>query len=79
VTAARHDHPRTAADTVMRAGVVVTVIGLVCLLVAIIPLFVSSAHLPSAMWFAAMLTGVGLLIGFIGLAMGARRRRGSGR
>jgi hypothetical protein len=79
VTATSHDHPRTAADTVMRAGAVVTAVGMVCLLVAIIPLFVSSAHLPSAMWFAAMLTGVGLLIGFVGLAMGARRRRGTGR
>ncbi len=70
---------RTRADAVLRAGVVVVVVGLLCLLVAIIPLFFSSVHLPGVMWFAAMLTGVGLLVVFAGLTMGARGRRGTGR
>lgn len=73
------DRSRTTADTVMRTGVVVTVIGLACLLVAITPLVFASLHLPGVMWFAAMLTGVGLFVSFVGLAMGARRRRGAGR
>lgn len=73
------EQARSGADTVMRVGVGVAVVGLVSLLVAIIPLVVSSLHLPGVMWFAAMLTGLGLLIAFVGLAIGARGRRGAGR
>jgi hypothetical protein len=65
----------TSADRVLRAGAVITVIGLVCTLVAILPLVVPSLELPSLMWFLAMLTGVGLIVVFLGLAMQARSRR----
>lgn len=63
------------ADRVLRIGAAVTVAGLVCTLVAMVPLLVPSVDLPSAMWFLSMLTGVGLVIVFVGLAMGAYGRR----
>lgn len=69
-------HQRTSADRVLRAGAVITAIGLACTLVAILPLVFPSLTLPSAMWFLAMLTGVGLIVVFVGLAMQARQRRG---
>jgi hypothetical protein len=43
--------------------------------VALIPLIVPSVELPSVMWFLAMLTGVGLIVVFVGLAMASRQRR----
>lgn len=73
--------PRTArADRVLRIGIVVTVIGLVFTLIAILPLLIPSLQMPSVLWFCSMLTGVGLVIVFVGLAMGSRsrsRRRGA--
>jgi hypothetical protein len=65
----------TSADRVLRAGAVITVIGLACTLVAILPLMIPSLELPSVMWFLAMLTGVGLIVVFVGLSMQARSRR----
>ena len=44
-------------------------------LFALLPLLVPSLDLPPAMWFLSMLTGVGLVIVFVGLAMGARQCR----
>jgi len=73
-------HPTASrADLVLRVGVVITAVGLVCLVVALIPLVASSVRLPGVMWFAAMLTGGGLVVAFAGLALAARGRRGSGR
>lgn len=69
-------HPGRTADVMLRAGVVVTVVGFGCLLVAIIPLFASSVHLPGVMWFASMLIAVGLVVVFVGLVLAARGRRG---
>lgn len=63
------------ADRVLRVGGVVTAAGLVFTLIACLPLLFPSLELPSAMWFLAMLTGVGLVIVFVGLALGARERR----
>ena len=63
------------ADRVLRIGGWVTVVGLVFTVIAMLPLVVPSLELPGAMWFLAMLTGVGLIIVFVGLAMGARGRR----
>jgi hypothetical protein len=65
----------SSADRVLRFGGWVTVIGLVFTVIAMLPLVVPSLELPGAMWFLAMLTGVGLIIVFVGLAMGARGRR----
>ena len=63
------------ADRVLRVGAALTVIGLLCAVVALLPLVVPDLELPPAMWFLAMLTGVGLIVVFVGLAMGARSRR----
>ncbi|MDO8308632.1 MAG: hypothetical protein Q7V58_09805 [Actinomycetota bacterium] len=65
----------SSADRVLRAGVAVTVVGLAFTLVAILPLVFPGISLPGAMWFLSMLTGVGLVIVFVGLALGSRTRR----
>lgn len=62
-------------DRVLRAGAIVTAVGLAFTLLAIVPLVVPSVSLPSAMWFLSMLTGVGLAIVFVGLVIAARGRR----
>ncbi len=49
---------RAPGDRIMRAGAVITVIGLICTLIAILPLVIPSLSLPSAWWFLSMLTGV---------------------
>jgi uncharacterized membrane protein SirB2 len=69
-----NDRP-ARADRVLRVGAWVTAAGLLFTLIAVIPLLVPSLSLPSAMWFLSMLTGVGLVIVFVGLAMAARERR----
>ncbi len=63
------------ADRVLRIGAVITVAGLLFTLIAIIPLFVPSLELPSALWFLSMLTGVGIAVICVGLVMSARSRR----
>lgn len=67
--------PRSAhrSDVLLRVGMVVTAIGLLFIVISFIPLVFSDVHLPSAMWFLSMLTGVGLLIIVIGLAMAPKR------
>jgi hypothetical protein len=65
------------ADRILRIGVIVTVVGLGCTLVAIIPLVLPDIDMPSALWFLAMLTGVGLAIVVVGLALQSRARRRS--
>jgi hypothetical protein len=67
--------PTSSADRVLRVGAWITAAGLVFTLVALIPLIVPSVELPSVMWFLAMLTGVGLIVVFVGLAMASRQRR----
>lgn len=73
--ASRTAGPTDRADLVMRVGAIVTAIGLACLIVAILPLFLPALELPSAMWFLSMLTGVGIVIICIGLVLSARSRR----
>lgn len=60
-------------DLLVRAGVVVTGIGIVVTLVAILPL-VSDVELPSSFWWLSMLTGVGLAMVLVGLLRNGRRR-----
>lgn len=60
-------------DRLIRAGLVVTVIGMLLTLVAMIPL-VTDIELPSALWWLSMLVGVGLAMVLIGLARNGRRR-----
>jgi hypothetical protein len=68
------DHA-SRADRVLRAGAWLTAIGLVFTLVAMLPLVFPSLELPGALWFLSMLTGVGLIVVCVGLAMAARSRR----
>lgn len=63
------------ADRVQRIGAIITAVGLAFTLVACLPLLFPSLSLPSALWFLSMLTGVGLIVLCVGLAMGARARR----
>lgn len=71
----RADRSASRADRVLRAGAWITGAGLVFALIALLPLVIPSLELPGVMWFLAMLTGVGLVVVFIGLAMGSRQRR----
>jgi hypothetical protein len=63
------------ADVVMRVGAGLTAAGLVFTLIAILPLVAPSLELPSALWFLSMLTGVGLIVVCVGMAMSSRQRR----
>jgi hypothetical protein len=67
---------RSAGDRLLRIGAVVTVIGLVCTVIAMLPLVVPGLELPSVWWFLSMITGVGLALVIAGLAVSARSRRG---
>ena len=62
-------------DRLLRIGSVVTVIGLVCTVIAMLPLVVPGLELPSVWWFLSMITGVGLALVIVGLAVSARSRR----
>ena len=58
-----------------------TVAGLACTAIALIPLVVPEVSLPSTWWFLSMLTGVGLalvIIGLAGSAISRSRRARSG-
>lgn len=69
---------RSPADRTLRIGAAVTVVGLVFLVIALLPLIVPSVEMPGVMWFLAMLVGVGLIIVFVGLTQQARQRRSRG-
>ncbi len=60
-------------DRLIRAGLVVTAVGMLLTLVAMIPL-VTDVELPSVFWWLSMLVGVGLAMVLIGLARNGRRR-----
>ena len=66
---------RAPGDRMLRIGAVVTVIGLLCTGVAMLPLLVPDLELPSIWWFLSMITGVGLALVIAGLAVSARSRR----
>lgn len=68
--------PPARGDRILRFGLVTTCLGLVCTVVACLPLLFPALHMSSAWWFLAMLTGVGLIIVMIGLVLsGGDRRR----
>ena len=62
-------------DRLMRVGAVITAVGIVCTVIAIIPLVIPSLALPSAWWFLSMLIGVGLVLVIAGLLRSSRARR----
>jgi len=61
------------AQRVIRAGAILTILGLVATLIAILQL-VTDLELSSAWWFLSMITGVGLATVIAGLTMSARSR-----
>jgi hypothetical protein len=63
----------TPGDRLIRAGLVVTAVGMLFTLVAMIPL-VTDVELPSAFWWLSMLVGVGMGMVLVGLARNGRRR-----
>jgi hypothetical protein len=65
-------------DRLVRLGVVVTGMGMLISLVAILPL-VTDLELPSTFWWLSMLTGVGLAMILVGLARNGRHRARSQR
>lgn len=67
--------PRAPGDRLLRVGIAVTIIGLACTLIAILPLVVPGLDLPSLWWWLSMLTGVGLALVIAGLLVAALRRR----
>lgn len=67
--------PPAAGDRLLRLGAVVTLVGIACTLVALLPLVVPGLELPSVWWFLSMLTGVGLALVIVGLLASARSRR----
>ncbi|MFZ9986532.1 MAG: hypothetical protein ACO3ID_04215 [Candidatus Nanopelagicales bacterium] len=66
---------RAPGDRLLRIGGVVTVVGLICTVIAMLPLVFPGLALPSAWWFLSMITGVGLALVIAGLAVSARSRR----
>jgi hypothetical protein len=60
-------------DRLIRAGLVVTAVGMLLTLVAMVPL-VTDVELPSAFWWLSMLVGVGMAMVLVGLARNGRRR-----
>jgi hypothetical protein len=63
----------TRAQGVIKAGAILTIIGLVATLIAILPL-VTDLELSGTWWFLSMITGVGLATVLAGLTMSARSR-----
>ena len=61
------------AQRVIKIGAILTVVGILATLIAILPL-VSDIELSSAWWFLSMITGVGLATIIVGLTMSARSR-----
>ena len=58
----------------MRIGAWTTAAGMVLALVALLPLVVPSLSLPSAFWWLAMVSGVGLTLLLLGVWRAARAR-----
>ncbi len=65
----------TSSDWVLRIGALITALGLIFAMIALLPLVFPDVEMPGALWFLAMLTGVGLMVVFVGLVMSARQRR----
>ena len=70
-------HSRTLGETLLRAGFALIAVGLVCTLIAILPLFWPSLTMSGVWWFLSMLTGVGLIVMVAGLVTSGRNRRTS--
>jgi hypothetical protein len=67
------DSPAGAGERLIRAGLVVSLVGMALALVALLPL-VTDLELPSAFWALSMLAGVGFAMILVGLARKGRAR-----
>jgi hypothetical protein len=65
---------RQPGERLMIGGAIVTVVGMVLTLVAIVPLADSKLNLPSVFWGLAMVTGIGLALLMYGFWRSARGR-----
>lgn len=61
-------------DRVLRIGLVVSALGLLAAVIAMLPLVIPSMQPSGIWWFLAMITGVGLAIVIAGLIISARER-----
>lgn len=68
-------HSRTIGETLLRIGLAIIAVGLMCTLIAILPLFWPSLTMSGVWWFLSMLTGVGLIVIIAGLVTSGRDRR----
>ena len=66
--------PPTAGDRLMKIGMVITVVGMVFSLIALIPIR-DGEDPPSWLWWMAMSSGLGLAIVLVGLRRAAIARR----
>ncbi|MBU6347383.1 MAG: hypothetical protein KGQ38_02065 [Actinomycetales bacterium] len=62
------------ADRLLRLGSIVLGLGIICTLIAILPLFLPNLELPSYWWGLSMLTAVGLILILLGLRKSAKVR-----
>jgi len=65
---------RVTGDRVLRVGLLVTALGLIAAVIAMLPLVIPGLELSGIWWFLAMVTGVGLAIIIAGLVISARER-----
>jgi hypothetical protein len=63
------------ADRLMRIGAILTVVGIGCSLVALLPLVIPGLELSSIWWGLSMITGVGFAILLFGLRASAKVRK----
>jgi hypothetical protein len=63
-------------DFLMRLGVALTIFGMLCTVLALLPLFNSNFHARSYLWPLAMTSGLGLALILFGLrrSSGSRKR-----
>lgn len=70
----RYDDP-APGDRMVTGGAVLFGVGLAAALVTLVPLFVRSDPLPTAVYLTAGLAPVGLALALVGMLRGARSRR----
>ncbi|MEI7442598.1 MAG: hypothetical protein WCK30_03445 [Actinomycetes bacterium] len=61
-------------DRLMRAGIFLLIVGIICTIIAISPLFINNLELPGYWWGLSMLTGVGLALILLGLRRSSKSR-----
>lgn len=71
--------PPPAGDRLLRVGAVITLIGIVATVIAMVPLLIPEVNMPPVMWFSAVVIGIGLALVIAGFAVSARARRRSGK